>query len=402
MSNTNPSTTHLNDELKFLIASCQTEPSEKDIDFIRSYMQNAKCKMQNLLALANQHGILPLVYKTIKTLSHGDDPRSSHNTLLSELKPFYMSIVQRNMLMTSELIKIMYLLKENNIEALAFKGPTLSQMAYGDITLRQYVDLDILVDENDAFKAGELMAENAHKAILPLTILSNKTCLHAAKDFSLMSEASGVHTELHWRLFERKYNISLLSCAVDKKCQTVKINNNEIKTLQNELLLVYLCLHGAKHAFERIEWICDIDRLLRSSEIDWEKAIAIAEQSHSKRAFYLGLSLTHHHLHTILPADLIQSIDADNIRALHTMTEEQISEKDNERGNFKRNRDTFFYQSKLFDKKSDMIRFYLSTFFKISTTDCQTFILPEKLKFFYIILRPIRLIWNYTQKIFKK
>ena len=50
------------------------------------------------------------------------------------------------MLLTSELIKIMKLLEENDIKAIAFKGPTLAQLAYGDVTLRQYVDLDLLVE----------------------------------------------------------------------------------------------------------------------------------------------------------------------------------------------------------------------------------------------------------------
>ncbi len=364
----------LSPELLFLIACCQTNPTQKDIDFIISLLPITN--YQSLITAATQHGILPLVYKTLKNLPATHYPLPTE--LLSQLKARYMRISQRNMLMSAELIRIMNLLKEHNIEALAFKGPALSQMVYGDITLRQYADLDILVDEEDAFKAAKLMSENGHVAILPLTILSNKTCLHTAKDFSLMSEPGGVHTELHWRLFEKKYNISLLSCAVDKKCQTVKINNREIKTLQNELLLVYLCLHGAKHAFERIEWICDIDRLIRNSNVNWEEAISIANQSHSKRSFYLGLSLAHHLFHTTVPSDIAQGIDSDDIKTLQSLTLKQISEKNNEKSDFKRNRDTFFYQSKLFDHKSDMLHFYLSTFFKISTTDCQTFILPEK------------------------
>ena len=49
------------------------------------------------------------------------------------------------MLMSAELIRIMKLLEKNDIKALAFKGPVLSQMVYGDITLRQYVDLDVLI-----------------------------------------------------------------------------------------------------------------------------------------------------------------------------------------------------------------------------------------------------------------
>ncbi len=405
----NATKSHLSDELLFLIACSQVAPSQNDIHFIFSYLNDEHLEPNALIALSNQHGILPLVYKTLKKIIEDDlsssslnAQRSTLNAFLSKLKTHYMIIAQRNMLMSAELIRIIQLLEKNNIEALAFKGPALSQMAYGDITLRQYSDLDILVDEGNAYRAGKLMLENRHTSVLPLSILSNKTCLHTAKDFSLMSESGAVHTELHWRLFEKKYNISLLSCAVENKCQTVKINGKIIRTLQNELLLVYLCLHGAKHAFERIEWICDIDRLIRSSEINWEAAIAIAEQSHAKRSFYLGLSLAHHLFQTPLPSEIITYIDTDKIQTLEALTLKKLSEKDNQRSDFQKNRETFFYQVKLFDNISDILRFYFSTFFKISTNDCQTFVLPENLKFLYIFLRPVRLISNYTQKIFKK
>ncbi len=383
----------LSPELRFLIACCQADPSDDDIAFI----QNSS----SILHLAVSHGILPLVYKTIKSLNDQNLlPNDQYtNTLLTDAKHLYMSIVQKNMLMTSELLKIMKLLEENGIEALAFKGPALAQMAYGDITLRQYSDLDILVDEKDAYQAGKLMSENGHAAMLPLKILNNRTCLHAAKDFSLMSK-SGVLTELHWRLFEKKYAISVISCAGKKKCLSVTINGKAVRTLQNELLLVYLCLHGAKHAFERIEWICDIDRLIRNTEVHWDAAIAVAEQSHSKRSFYLGLSLAQSLFHTPLPQSVQSHISSDTVLQLQSMTLEQMSEKKEGRSDFEKNRETFFYQSQLFDKKSDMLRFYLSTFFNISTTDCQTFTLPENLKFLYIVLRPIRLVWSYGQKLF--
>ena len=382
MQNRQQITHDLSDALQFLIACCQTKCSYKDTTFIQNYILEKDAQyLQNLISLSIQHGILPLVYKTIKELSLEDDSIIS-SEFLTELKAHYMGISQQNMLMSAELIRIMKLLEENNIEALAFKGPALAQMAYGDITLRQYVDIDILVDENDAFQAGKLMSENGHIAILPLNIMRNKTCLHAAKDFSLMSKG-GVHTELHWRLFEKKFNISIMSCAKEKKCQAVSINGKTVRTLQNELLLVYLCLHGAKHAFERIEWICDIDRFIRNTEVHWDNAIDIAEQSHSKRSFYLGLSLAHTLLHTTIPEELTTRIEKEDIQMLQTMTLEKMTNR-KERTDFEKNRETFEYQSKLFDTKADMLRFKLYTFFKVSTTDCQTFTLPKNLKFLCI------------------
>ena len=398
---------NLSPELLFLIACCKTERSEDDINFIEDFIQHCpvrKCpwgatfNIQHLTTLASRHGILPLVYQTLKSL-HATR-YTLHAEILAAFKQQYLTIAQRNMLMSAELLRIINLLRENNIEALAFKGPALSQMAYGDITLRQYSDLDILVDGKDAYEAGRLMSGNGHTPILPLSILSNKTCLHTAKDFSLMSKG-GVHTELHWRLFEKKYNISLLSCAAEQKCQSVTINGKAVKTLQNELLLVYLCLHGAKHAFERIEWICDIDRLIRSGEVDWVHVISLAEQSHSKRSFYLGLSLAHTLLRTPVPENLMPAVQDETIQTLQSLVLSQMMQEKEGRSDFEKNRETFAFQSRLFDTRYDMLRFKLSTFFKISTTDCQTFVLPEQLKFLYIILRPLRLSGSYIGCLFK-
>jgi hypothetical protein len=165
-------------------------------------------------------------------------------------------------------------------------------------------------------------------------------------------------------------------------------------------LLVYLCLHGAKHAFERIEWICDIDRLIRACEVDWNHTVTLAEQSHSKRSFYLGLSLAHTLFRTPLPEVLETAIQNGEIRELQTFTLEKMAARKSGQSDFEKNRETFDYQSKLFDTRIDKLRFRFSTFFKVSTTDCQTFNLPEHLKFLYIILRPVRLIYSYLKGIF--
>jgi hypothetical protein len=73
------------------------------------------------------------------------------------MQSYNIEIAKTNMLMTAELIAVMKLLKDNEIEAIAFKGPTLSQMAYGDITLRQFSDLDILIDQKDIYKASKIL-----------------------------------------------------------------------------------------------------------------------------------------------------------------------------------------------------------------------------------------------------
>ena len=302
--------------IQFLINCCKTNPTASAIEQIRVYITQLKNKqLSEVITLAHTHGVFPLIYHAIR--AHVPDliPEETH----AELKQHNMTIVMQNMRMTAELIRIMRLLEENGIEALAFKGPTLAQLAYKDIALRQYGDLDILVDEDNAFIAAKIMSDNGHNAILPLKILQNRTCLKVAKDFSLLSEQGGVHTELHWRLFEQKYNILLFEDSIGNS-QDVLINGNSIKTLSAEVLLVYLCLHGSKHAWERIEWICDVDRLLRSSTIDWNQLTTIANKSHSIRSFYLGLNLSNSLFQTPLPDILIERMTKNDIAELKAIT----------------------------------------------------------------------------------
>ena len=185
--------------------------------------------IQHLISLASSHGILPLVYKTIKDLPNDNSSSSLIQHFLLELKTQNMIIAQRNMLMSAELIRIMKLLKENKVEALAFKGPTLSQMVYGDITLRQYSDLDILVNEEEITKAGSILAKHGYDPSFPIKILENKTCLSATNDLGFYNQTSGLLIELHWKLFREKIGkhlhfhkslrISKMSISMTKQSQ---------------------------------------------------------------------------------------------------------------------------------------------------------------------------------------
>ncbi len=417
--NQHPSTKPMSNDIKFLIACCQTEPSNDDINFILSYPSTINHQL--LTSMASRHGILPLVYKTIKKLqpvilsstgdpqSQRDDPSTINHqlaTLIKKLKPHYMSIVQRNMLMTSELIKIMHLLRENNIEALAFKGPALSQMAYGDITLRQYVDLDILVDEKHIFKAGELIVSANYIPDNDIIFLKNDKLLDVSSDLGFRNSRNGTYIELHWKLFRKKFSKTMDELNIRSNSAIIEIQGKKIKTLQPDLLLVYLCSHGSKHMWERIEWITDIDRLVRHAEsIDWEAVWEYAQKMHSINTLLLGLSLSQELFGTNLPDFIKEKISSHkNIPPLKTDTLELLNNNTSTLTQdfgttaiFKK----FDYHSKLYDSYWDKAKFYFTIFFKVTPDDVLNIDLPKQLYFLYYILRPFRLIYtrlNYTDK----
>lgn len=338
--------------------------------------------------MAYSHGIFPLVYRNLKEFQQliPDD-------IFIRMKQHYMDIVKQNMLMTSELIKVLKILEKNNIEAISFKGPVLSQLAYGDVVSRQYCDLDILVDEKELIKTVNLFLDNGYGNLLPLEIISNEICLNTIKDFTVQNKTSKVNIEIHWNLFESKYDLAFKKLDI-LKSSNISINQNTIETLSNENLLIYLCFHGSKHAWERIEWISDIDRLVRNNKINFSKIDDLLEEN----SLLLGLYLSYILFDTPLEKKYISKISDEKIKKLSKKVFEIIIDKNYQESEVYRNKKVFYFQMSLYDNILEKLNFFIKTFFKISAEDCQTFYLENKYKFLYIFLRPFRLIKKYLRK----
>ena len=292
----------LNSELTFLIACCQTNLNKADTEFIHSYINTPCLAMDTLIGLARQHGILPLVYKTLLALN-------TDISVVNAFKQQYLSIAQRNIFMSAELIRIMKLLEDNGINSLAFKGPALSQMAYGDITLRQYGDLDILIKQDDIHKISTLLGSKGYEQAHIFTAVQEKNWYKHAKDMILFHSEKGIYIELHWLLLDNDYPMQVDLNAIWAHPKTIVINRQKIQTFSTESLLLYLCIHGSKHLWERIEWIKDIDLMIRNTQnIDWEYLDRQVNESGFKRMFLLGLYLSTTLFHTPLPTIFKQQI----------------------------------------------------------------------------------------------
>jgi hypothetical protein len=63
-------------------------------------------------------------------------------------------------------------------------------------------------------------------------------------------------------------------------------------TLSPEHLLLFLCAHGAQHAWVRLGWICDVAKLIEvEANMDWTLVFAQAKRTRTSRMLSLGLIL---------------------------------------------------------------------------------------------------------------
>jgi hypothetical protein len=64
--------------------------------------------------------------------------------VVNKFRGIFLANAARNEFLAQELIKTNRLLNANGIEMLNWKGPTLAIQAYGDLSLRQFMDIDTL------------------------------------------------------------------------------------------------------------------------------------------------------------------------------------------------------------------------------------------------------------------
>ena len=95
--------------------------------------------------MASKHKLTPLLYRNLNSIC----PKMVPEDILDELKNYFNANVRKNLLMTGELIKILKLLKFNDINAIPYKGPVLANLAYGNLAFREFDDIDILVNKLD-------------------------------------------------------------------------------------------------------------------------------------------------------------------------------------------------------------------------------------------------------------
>jgi len=64
--------------------------------------------------------------------------------------------------MTQHLLKVLDLLTGSGVEAIPFKGPVLAVQAYGDLLMRSFVDLDILIHAKDLSRVSKILIDQGY------------------------------------------------------------------------------------------------------------------------------------------------------------------------------------------------------------------------------------------------
>lgn len=377
------------DNLLLLCAHSQINPEinlklikilEKDLDW------------DYLIQKAFHHKLLPLLYWNLKN-SQDYIPEKR----LNSLKENFRRNAQNNLLLLGELLKILALFDSEGITAVPYKGPVLSIYAYGELTLRQFGDLDIYIFKEDIFHVNKILVSQGYKPDFNIEDKGGNKYISSQRELKFYSQSKNITIEIHWKFSGLFFTFPKhTEKTLHENLKTIKIHNNLIITPSDEDLLLILCLHNASHRWTRLEWISDICELILKANIEWSTVIEKADKLHIKKILYINLVLAADLLDIDIPNDLFSDLNSDySIKDVINDLKRNLLENNHQKGLLWEVKISL----KLRESKIDGIKDILKGLMNPSFYEFNSFPLPYFLFPLYYLYRPINLINRF--KLFK-
>jgi putative nucleotidyltransferase-like protein len=396
-----PATSSSHAEIELLLCCARTRMDSRTLDRLRSLLHD-DLNWPRVIQTASRHGVLPLLYRNLHQSASDAVPK----VILNQLRDGFQSNVQHSLFLTAELFRLLDVFALHGINVIPFKGAVLAASVYGDLSLRPFSDVDLLLNQDDLLRAGRLLAslgyENTGSDLASDDNADPEEVAYSEPKFYIfVHKVHRTRVDLQWRIAQRYFSFSLEKNQGRERLIPVMVAGRSVLTFAPTDLLLIVCAHGTKHHWQEIKWICDVAELVRTEKekIDWIELQRRASQLGVRRMLSLGLILARDLLGADLPSQVSDSVKRDfGVGSIASTVVSKLfrgSEPD-------RDFEKVIFYLRTMDRWSDRARFcfsYLSQCMRAAVSptskEREFLTLPTRLSFLYYWFRPLRLAAKY-------
>jgi len=264
----------------------------------------------SLLKLAREHGMQSMLFSRLSDLGPAIPP-----DVQNHLRAEYNRNLLQSLANAVELIGLLEALDLQGIPAMPFKGVVLGASVYGDLTTRPAGDLDVLIHHRHLARATAVLRERGCELKTPIRADGTRVDPRGY-EYHFERERDGMTIELRWRLgltepkFRFRHNLGLDWVWTHRRI--TRLAGAAVPDLDPEITLLVLCMHGSKHAWSRLIWICDVAQLLDSfPKLNWEEVTREAKRVGLWRALVLGVLLAHRVTGATVPQAILRCFESE-------------------------------------------------------------------------------------------
>lgn len=338
---------------------------------------------QDLGQIALHQGVFPLFYLRLKAAAEGQIPPESATLFDQRLH----SIAQNNIRLTWKLIQLIKLLSSQAVEFLVLKGPVFALQAFGDLALRQFTDLDILIHPADFSEVYELLCQDGYTPLFELGSTQIRFQVQSDNHFSFKRQGDVI--EVHWKIAPQENIYPIKPEQIWQELNSVSLLEREIPAPSPENTILFACLHGAKHGWRQMKWIVDLAYLNQTfNNIDWHILLEQSKKLGLYRQVCLGLLLAEELVGAKMPIKVEGLIHAErSAQRLAARVRGRLFDKANVPSQFE---DYGFYLQTR-ERWRDRLYYLFNMTFVPRRDDWLNLTLPEALYPVYYLFRPLRL-----------
>jgi hypothetical protein len=346
--------------------------------------KNRDLDWPRILDFAERHGVASLLLHRLSRPGFAVIPPGA----VDQLRAYCRPLVATSLHLTSELGRILTSFDERGVLALAWKGPTLAAVAYDDVTLRTFGDLDLIVAPGEIGPALDALSEIGYAKQYKLTRLQTRALRHGNHEEKVVR--NGELVELHWQLAKSVFRIGLDFDALWERRGSVVIAGRPIPVLSPEDLLLSLCVHGSTHAWKRLLWISDVAQVVRAVKLDWGQVLNRAETLGINRSVRVAFRLAEGLLDAPLPTAVANWVSADEeVEALANRVAQEMFRSAPTPASF------VSFQWRVQEGFRRKLAVGLQSMFSPAPEDWTLVPLPDIAYPLYFIIRPVRLLAKY-------
>ena len=291
-------------EDRLILLCSRLRPSANAVTRIRELIAE-DLDWNRFVKTALTHKVAPLVYKNLAAVNAPNFPQH----WMEILRTHYARNARRNIYLAAQLLALQEGFRADSIPAIPYKGAALAALAYGDLTLREFDDLDWMVPHRFLSDATRRLTAEGFKP--ENSIAENDLPAQAAPgQYSFQKDDGRCHVELHTERTLRYYPKRLDIEDLASQSISISLGGSMVPSLAPEPLLMVLAVHGSKHFWDRLNWICDFAELLHlHSGVQWEQAIEQARRFGCERMVLLGSTLAQELLDVDLPETIVTRLE---------------------------------------------------------------------------------------------
>lgn len=364
---------------------------EKEVK-INTILSN-KINWRYLLRKADQNKLKPLLYFHLRNKSGHVIPRD----VMVDLEGYFIRNIKKNLFLWAELKKVLNKFEEHGIEVFSYKGPILSFIAFDNLALRDFNDLDIIVDSKNVPKIRKILSYLNYEPELKISNAIESKFVHYQKEYKFVNKRKKISIDLHLRFSELFLpNSTDWNFFNGKILKDIEINKTRIKIIPPEYMLLIICLHNYSHHWNSISLLVDLAEFIKCHKIKWQRIKEIAQNSGIQKIvlinFYLLIEILDFNIITFSNG-AFSSCAFKNVIDMSLEIKNRIFSTE---VNYKTRLSTIFLENIKF--RDNLFLGMIDSFkdaFIPTNYELEKIRLPEYFFIFYFIMRPFSLLIRY-------